>query len=263
MMRLYFMQIYSDDAPRYNELISSGCFTFKFVSQLLLLIPPEELMSMNTQIMGVDHVKQVHLYLTWSQTRLQALYSLRNLNTADPGASTQHVPSGGASQAIVNKGELKRLKNQIRQELLSEGKLPVMTTGIPQASAQHRTPNTGQNTSKSNYSPRSAGSKNNAVEMNTVMMNDKILSLFSLIYSGKPVKNIPVLKDMGGQVPESMDFAKCETLITHSDFQSTQFKQALVFCMGHRLGCLVCLHILNKTGSKWKVFPHHSSEINF
>ena len=87
-------------------------------------------------------------------------------------------------------------------------------------------------------------------------MNEKTLSLFSLIYSGKPIKHVPILKDIKNQIPEQMNFANCESLITHNDIQGNQLKQALIFCMGHRQGCLVCLHILNRTGLKWKVFPH-------
>ena len=59
MMRHYFQRTYENDAARYNELVSSGCFTFKFVSQLLLMIPAEELMATNCQIMGIDHTTQV------------------------------------------------------------------------------------------------------------------------------------------------------------------------------------------------------------
>ena len=61
---------------------------------------------------------------------------------------------------------------------------------------------------------------------------------------------------MKGQIPENLNFANCENLITHNDIQTNQLKQALVFCMGHKQGCLICLHIIKKTGQKRKVFPH-------
>ena len=152
MMQHYFKRTYENDAARYNELVSSGCFTFKFVSQLLLLIPPEELMATNRQVMGIDHTTQVKFYLKWSQTRLQSLYSLRNLNTADQGSSSQHVPSGTSTPTSVSKGELKRLKSQIRQEILAEQKLPVMVTGTNAtsslASVKNQTSGSNQNTSQ-------------------------------------------------------------------------------------------------------------------
>ena len=121
MMRHYFQRTYKNDTARYNELVSSGCFTFKFVSHLLLMIPAEELMATNRQIMGVDHTNQVKFYLKYAQSRLQSLYSLRNLNTTDQGSS-QHVPSGPSTptNTSVTKGELKRIKSQMRAEILAE-----------------------------------------------------------------------------------------------------------------------------------------------
>ena len=118
MMRHYFQRVYENDTARFNELVSSGCFTFKFVSQLLLMIPAEELMTTNRQIMGVDHTNQVKFYLKYAQSRLQSLYSLRNLNTTDQGSS-QHVPSGPSTptNTSVTKGELKRIKVKCAQKL--------------------------------------------------------------------------------------------------------------------------------------------------
>ena len=259
MMRYYFKRAYEGDDARFNELISCGCFTFKFVSTLLMLVPSEQLMDFNTQFMGVDHVSQVKTYLKWSQTRLQALYSLRNLNTTDQGSSSQHTPSGGANQANISKGEMKKLRHQIRQDILSEQKLPVMFAGTSSTqgaasssrSGQHRASGGHLNTSQSNYVP-----KPGSIEMDPKFLNEKTLGVFALIHSGKPPKNIPILKDTKNQVPEQLNFANCESLITNNDIQGSQLRQALIFCMQHRQGCLVCLLVLNKAGLKYKIFHH-------
>ena len=255
MMKMYFERVYENDKARSNELVSSGCFTFKFVSQLLLMIPAEELMQTNRLIMGMDHTDQIKLYLKYAQTRLQSLYSLRNLNTTEQVLNNP-APSGPSAHSATNvsKNELKRIKNQLRAEILAEQKLPVMLTGqnAPIGSSftkNQNTPQSGQNSKNGNFNK-------NALELDGKSMNEKILNLFSLIYSGKQIKAIPTLKDNNGQVPESLNFEDCSNLITHGDISNNQLKQALVFCMGHREGCLICLHIVNKTGLKNKVFPH-------
>ena len=160
---------------------------------------------------------------------------------------------------------MKKLRHQVRQDILSEQKLPVMFAGTSSTqgaasssrSVQHRASSGHLNTPQSNYVP-----KNASVEMDPKFLNEKTLGIFALIHSGKPVKHVPILKDIKNQIPEQMNFAICESLITNNDIQGSQLKQALIFCMQHRQGCLVCLHILNRTGLKYKIFPHLRATFN-
>ena len=113
----------------------------------------------------------------------------------------------------MNIWELKRIKSQLRAEILAEQKLPVMMTGTNapsgSTSVKKQTSNSNQNASQSSQNSRYGNNKSNAIELDAKTMNEKTLGLFSLIYSGKQIRNLPVLKDMKGQIPENLNFENC------------------------------------------------------
>ena len=260
MMKFYYKSAFEHNKQRNTELIASGCFTYKFVSTLLLMVPQEKLMHFNEQFMGTDHHQQISVYLKYSQSRLLALYSLRNLNHAEPGPN----PSGAANQTI-SKSEMKRIRQQIKQELLNESKLPVLLTE-PQptshprnssgSSTGHRAQGTGHRVPGSNLQSQSNYARP-PINLDPKYFNEKTLHVFNLISSNKPPKSLPVLKDhQTNLVPEQLNFTGTENLITHVEIQGNNLKQALIFCQQHKQGCLICLFLLNKIGMKHKIFPH-------